>query len=95
MASPALQNPRRTNLTGNVLLHDVDTDALTTLIVNKPSFASRFELSSDGPFIYTPNADFTGVDFFVYVVTDGSGVTSEVNVEIEGSTGQRCAYRVK
>ena len=72
------------DLTGNVLLNDVDidTDALTALVVNEPRFASRFELSPDGTFIYTPNANFTGTDSFVYVATDGSGVTTEVNVEI-------------
>ncbi|MEM6300089.1 MAG: cadherin-like domain-containing protein, partial [Pseudomonadota bacterium] len=39
-------------------------------------------LNSDGTFTYTPDADFTGVDTFVYEVSDGNGETAQATVTI-------------
>ena len=39
-------------------------------------------LNSDNTFTYTPNAGFTGVDSFVYKVTDDSGATDTATVQV-------------
>ncbi len=65
-----------TRLTGNVLLNDNDPDG-DRLLVTRYTQALHGELkvSDDGNFTYTPDADFSGVDYFQYVISDGRGGT--------------------
>jgi VCBS repeat-containing protein len=49
---------------------DVDGDVLTVVVVTGPAHGI-LSLSPDGSFSYTPDADWFGVDSFVYEVTDG------------------------
>lgn len=61
-----------------VLLNDLDPEngPLTPTLVNPPQHGT-VTLSSDGGLVYTPNADFNGLDGFSYTVSDGE-LTSEV-----------------
>lgn len=61
-----------------VLLNDLDPEngPLTPTLVNPPQNGT-VTLGSDGGMIYTPNADFHGLDGFSYTVSDGE-LTSEV-----------------
>lgn len=64
---------------GNVLANDSDPDnntPLTASVVAGPSNALSFTLNSDGTFSYTPNANFSGVDTFVYQAIDSLGGVS-------------------
>src|SRR5262249_36776954 len=49
---------------------DVDGDALTATLVNPPLHGT-VTLGPDGSLVYTPNANFNGVDGFSYVANDG------------------------
>ncbi|MBW8682987.1 Ig-like domain-containing protein [Chitinophaga rhizophila] len=57
--------------TGNVLLNDTDPEgnALTAALVTAPANGTVV-LNADGSFIYTPNADYNGLDSLVYQVCD-------------------------
>jgi len=55
--------------------------ALRTELASKPS-AGLVTLESDGGFSYTPAADFSGIDRFTYVLTDGANVSDQVEVVI-------------
>ncbi|HEX6692632.1 MAG TPA: Ig-like domain-containing protein, partial [Burkholderiales bacterium] len=59
--------------TGNVLANDEDIDSptLTAVQVAGPEHGT-LELSEDGSFVYTPDADYHGSDSFTYVAKDGS-----------------------
>ena len=43
---------------------------LTASLQSAPSHGT-LSLNSDGAFVYTPTADFYGVDTFVYIASDG------------------------
>ncbi|WP_461521653.1 DUF2341 domain-containing protein, partial [Porticoccus sp.] len=68
-----------------VLSNDFDADG-DTLMVNTTPIANVsngvLTLSSDGSFVYTPNADFNGVDSFTYEISDGEGGTDTADVTI-------------
>lgn len=70
-------------LNGNVLEndHDADDDTLTSSLVSDTS-KGILVLNSDGTFTYTPNANATGQDNFVYQVSDGKGGTAQATVTI-------------
>ena len=59
---------------------DIDGDALSAAIVSGPANGSVV-LNADGSFDYTPNANFTGDDSFVYAAGDGTA-TAEATVTI-------------
>ena len=60
---------------------DPDMDVLnTTVIVNSPSNGIA-TLKADGTIDYTPNADFSGQDSFVYRISDGNGGTDTATGE--------------
>ncbi|MEX0713607.1 MAG: Ig-like domain-containing protein [Pirellulales bacterium] len=63
---------------------DVEEDPLTAELVTGPS-AGILVLNTDGSFIYTPDAGFTGTDSFTYVANDG---TVDSNVAVVTLTGQ-------
>jgi VCBS repeat-containing protein len=60
----------------DLLLNDTDIDGdsltVTTTPVTGPSNGTLL-LNADGTFTYTPDADFYGVDSFVYEINDGYG----------------------
>jgi CSLREA domain-containing protein len=49
---------------------DPDSDALRTVIVTQPT-KGTLKLEPDGSFVYTPHANFNGVDLFTYKASDG------------------------
>ncbi|WP_157632545.1 Ig-like domain-containing protein, partial [Cochleicola gelatinilyticus] len=64
-----------TDITGNVLDNDNDPEGDTQIVdvtlspVSGPSNGTVV-INPDGSFTYTPNADFTGTDQFVYAIED-------------------------
>ena len=60
---------------------DVDGDSLTAALVTGPQHGN-LTFNSDGSFVYTPNADFSGADSFTYSATDPSGSSSLAVVHI-------------
>ena len=57
-----------------VLINDTDGDTgdtLTANIVTQPQHGT-VTLNADGSFVYTPTADFTGIDSFTYRANDGT-----------------------
>lgn len=57
-------------LTGSVIATDEDGDPLTFALASNAANGSA-SVNADGTFTYTPNADFSGTDSFVYEVSDG------------------------
>jgi uncharacterized delta-60 repeat protein len=79
-----------TDLNGSTVLvndSDIDGDTLTinTLAISSPT-KGDLTLSSDGTFVYSPNADANGSDSFTYQVNDGQGGTDEATVNITINT---------
>ena len=73
-------------LTGTtVLINDVDAEG-DTLTIKTTAIADisngSLTINADGSFIYTPNANFTGVDSFTYEVDDGKGSSDQAVVSI-------------
>src|SRR5262249_11848300 len=60
---------------------DVDGDRLTAVLVLGPSHGT-LTLNSDGSFTYTPNADYNGLDGFVYQASDRTALSSLPGVNI-------------
>ena len=60
---------------------DVDGDALAASLVTGPDHGTVV-VGADGSFEYTPDADFNGVDSFVYRAVDGFGAASEAQVSL-------------
>lgn len=60
---------------------DADGDALTAAMVEGPQNGTVV-VNPDGSFVYTPNANFTGVDGFSYVVSDGAAESDVASVTI-------------
>ena len=62
---------------------DVDGDTLTAALVSGPANGS-LTLNADGSFDYTPNANFNGVDTFVYAASDGTAwAETTVTITVE------------
>ena len=61
--------------------YDVDGDTLSATLVNGPANGSVV-LDSDGSFVYSPDADFNGIDTFNYKVSDGTSDTLATTVTI-------------
>jgi VCBS repeat-containing protein len=70
-------------VTAGVLANDSDADgnSLTALLVSGTSNGSLM-LQSDGSFVYTPDAEFVGVDSFVYQPFDGNVVGAARTVQL-------------
>lgn len=66
-----------------VLLNDLDPDSasLSTTMVNPPQHGTVI-FGSDGTLVYTPSADFNGVDGFSYTVSDGELTSAVASVTI-------------
>ncbi|MGF1515744.1 MAG: Ig-like domain-containing protein, partial [Elainellaceae cyanobacterium] len=71
--------------TDDLLQNDSDLDGDTLTVSTTPVTApanGAVVLNADGTFEYTPNADFTGTDSFVYEVSDGNGGTAQATVNL-------------
>ena len=64
---------------------DADGDALTAILVGAPP--SGLALSTDGGFVYTPPAAFSGLTTFQYKANDGTADSNTVNVDITVTPG--------
>jgi VCBS repeat-containing protein len=77
------------NGTGTTLTGDTDEDTLPspdTLTVTIPATTTNGTIlssTSDGKFVYLPNAGFTGNDTFDYTLSDGQGGTDTGTVTIQ------------
>ena len=60
---------------------DADGDSLTAVLVAGPTNGS-VTLNPDGSFVYTPNANFNGVDSFTYRANDGAANSNVATVQI-------------
>jgi VCBS repeat-containing protein len=60
---------------------DVDGDALSSILVNPPQHGT-VTLGGDGALLYTPDANFNGVDGFSYLANDGSADSDAAAVTI-------------
>jgi VCBS repeat-containing protein len=60
---------------------DIDGQPLTAILVSGPSNGS-LTLNANGSFTYTPNANFNGVDSFVYRANDGITNSNAATVQI-------------
>jgi VCBS repeat-containing protein len=60
---------------------DTDGDALSTAVMNPPQHGT-LELNADGSLVYTPNANFHGVDGFSYLASDGQAQSEAAGVTI-------------
>jgi hypothetical protein len=72
--------------TAGLLANDWDIEAgpLATTIIRPPLHGS-LTLEADGSFRYTPEADFSGLDGFSYVVSDGAAASEVAAVTIDVS----------
>lgn len=71
-AADAFSGKQDTTLSGNVLSNDSDPEgkALSASVVSGPANGT-LKLSSDGSFVYTPKAGWSGSDSFTYAASDG------------------------
>jgi hypothetical protein len=60
---------------------DVDGDALSSILVNPPQHGG-VTLGPDGGLVYTPDANFNGVDGFSYKANDGSAESDAAAVTL-------------
>jgi len=72
-------------LTASVLGNDSDTEG-DTLTVNTATVLGpdngTLDLNLNGSFVYTPAADFNGIDSFTYEINDGKGGTDTATVTV-------------
>lgn len=87
--------------TAGVLKNDSDPDGdkISASVLTSPANGT-VSMSSDGAFIYTPNANFNGADSFTYQVSDGLlSVAETVNLTIravnDAPAANRDAYATK
>ncbi|MFC4778866.1 tandem-95 repeat protein [Paenibacillus sp. GCM10023252] len=70
-----------TAASGAVIATDVDGDVLTFSLLS-PAANGTAVVNADGTYVYTPNVNFTGVDSFDVLVSDGNGGTASSTVTI-------------
>src|SRR2546427_3093347 len=61
---------------------DLDNDTLSAVWVSGPSRGTLAVLNPDGSFIYTPAANYNGIDSFTYKANDGTGDSNVATVTI-------------
>ena len=73
-----------------VLANDTDVEGQTLSVASTGQGTNgSVAVNADGTVTYSPNADFTGADSFVYTVSDGNGGTDTATVTVNvGSSGQ-------
>ena len=72
-------------VTGNVLTNDADADGDALSVNITPVVAPQhglLVLNSDGSFVYTPDANYAGLDSFTYQLVDSDGGTSTATVTV-------------
>lgn len=71
-----------------VLLNDTDVDG-DELSIDQYTLPTHGTLSmeTDGSFVYTPDAGFSGTDSFTYIATDGIELSDSATVEINVEDG--------
>lgn len=72
------------SITGNVLLNDTDPmgDVLSAVAGTYEALNGMVTINTNGSFVYTPNANFHGIDSFEYQITDGNGGTAFATVTL-------------
>jgi len=60
---------------------DVNGDALSAVLESEPDNGA-LDLAADGGFVYTPTADFNGLDSFTYRTGDGQTVSAPATVTV-------------
>ena len=82
--SVSLITQTETDINDQLTANDADGDNLVFAVVEEPQLG-QLTLQSDGNFTYTPNAEITGTDSFVFSVTDDSSapVSGTVDITIE------------
>ncbi|MGI8978866.1 MAG: Ig-like domain-containing protein [Pirellulaceae bacterium] len=75
--------PLIVDVAGSVLANDSDADgdSLTAELVTGPAHGA-LTLNADGSFSYSPEANFSGQDVFIYTASDGSLTSNEATVTI-------------
>ncbi|MEM7790578.1 MAG: Ig-like domain-containing protein, partial [Verrucomicrobiota bacterium] len=68
-------------LTGTLLASDPEGDTLSFSLIGDVTDGS-LTFNSNGDFIYSPDADFNGVDSFAYNISDGQGIAGPVSAQI-------------
>jgi hypothetical protein len=61
---------------------DADGDPLSAALASPPANGS-VTLNADGSYVYTPNANFNGLDGFSYIASDGAGGSDTGSVSID------------
>jgi hypothetical protein len=74
--------PKNTPYNGVVVATDVDGNPLTYSVSTSPTKGVLTLNSATGAFTYTPNANFTGSDFFRFKASDGSLSSGATRVDI-------------
>ena len=67
-------------LSGTLIGSDADGDPLTFSLGNTAPQHGTVSLDSDGGYVYTPDAGFTGFDLFTFTVNDGTTDSPPANV---------------
>lgn len=67
---------RNVSVGGRLAAVDPDGDVLTYVITTEPT-KGTVEVAEDGRFVYSPNANKRGRDYFGYKATDANGDTSQ------------------
>ncbi|MBN2849237.1 MAG: tandem-95 repeat protein, partial [Erysipelotrichaceae bacterium] len=66
-----------------ILGNDVDVDSIFSIDDHGQPANGTVVVQPDGSFVYTPNANFNGVDSFVYGITDGEHIdTATVTITV-------------
>lgn len=90
--APAAENAVRYTqedqvVSGQLAASDVEPGALTfALAPGAGPLSGAVEIAADGAYVFTPDADFNGIDGFSFIVTDSEGATdrADVTLVIEG-----------
>jgi len=67
------------DVTGNDT--DVEGDDLHVIAFSQPAYGST-AIETDGRVLYTPSANWNGIDSFTYTVSDGNGGEDQGNVQV-------------
>ncbi|MGB1223822.1 MAG: beta-1,3-glucanase family protein, partial [Mycobacterium sp.] len=79
----AFSTPENTAVVGNVLANDTDIDAdVLSATLGSGAAHGSVDLSPNGWFTYTPNADFSGTDEFTYTASDGTANSDAATVTL-------------
>ncbi|MET0357692.1 MAG: retention module-containing protein, partial [Cellvibrio sp.] len=84
--SQTLSTAEDTPVTGQVVASDVEGNTLTYTVSSVAANGTVTINAATGAFVYTPNANYSGLDSFVVTIADGNGgvTTSTINVGVTG-----------